>query len=100
MSPVAVWFILVGLWALCHFWLLPVSRDRWKTLDMRGKLARAGALVVLEKIRDLAAVAAMMISAVIALVLLSGLLSSTSSVFPQAVIHAAASIHAGLKSVG
>jgi hypothetical protein len=100
MSPVSIWFFVVGLWALCHFWFLPMSKDRWKTLDMRGKLARAGALVVLEKVRDLAAVAALMITAVIALVLLSGLVSSTSSVFPQAVIHAAASIHAGLKSVG
>jgi hypothetical protein len=100
MSPVSTWFFLVGLWALCHFWLLPMSKDRWKALDMRGKLARAGALVVLEKIRDLAAVAALMISAVIALVLLSGLVSSTSTVFPQAVIHAAAFVHARLKSVG
>ncbi|WP_310460462.1 hypothetical protein [Sphaerotilus sp.] len=100
MSPVSVWFISVGLWALCHFWLLPVSKDRWKTLDMRGKLARAGALVVFEKVRDLAAVAALMISVVMALVLLSGLLASTSSVFPQAVILAASSVHAGLKRVG
>ena len=100
MSPVSIWFFLVGLWALCQFWLLPASKDRWKTLDMRGKLARAGALVVLEKTRDLAAVAALMISAVIALVLLSGMVSSTSTAFPQAVMHAAASIHSGLKSVG
>ena len=41
MQPAAIWLFLACAWALCHFWLLPVAKERWKAQTLHGKLAQA-----------------------------------------------------------
>ncbi|MDX9663657.1 hypothetical protein QMK50_01480 [Pseudomonas sp. P5_152] len=97
MNPFAIWMLLLVLWALCHFWLVPLSKNRWKAVDLREKMARAGSLVVLERVRDLSAIGATVVAAVIVLVWLCTWFSSSPSVAPQAVIHAAQSMYGATK---
>lgn len=99
MNPLAIWTLLVALWALCHFWLVPLSKNRWKAVDLREKMARAGSLVVLERVRDLSAIGAIVLAAVIVLVWICGFFATSNSVFPQAAVHAAQSIYDVTKDI-
>ncbi|CAI8793358.1 hypothetical protein [Pseudomonas chlororaphis] len=100
MNPFAMWTLLVALWALCHFWLVPLSKDRWKAVDLREKMTRAGSLVVLERVRDLSGIGSTVICAVILLVWTCSFLASSSSLVPQAVIHAAQSMYGVTREIG
>lgn len=99
MQPLALWTALAALWALTHFWLLPLATDRWKAVGLRQKMARAGALVVVEKLRDLAAVAATAVAAVIVCVWLAGVFSAVSFEAPKAMIDSMASVYQLAKTV-
>ncbi len=68
MDPISVWLVLLGVWSLLHFWLLPVSKDRWVAADMRTKMLKAGSLAVLEKLCDLAAIGTWVLSIAFAVV--------------------------------
>ena len=100
MKPGSVWLCLLGTWALCNFWLLPLAKERWNAVNVRAKLARTGSLVVLEKVRDLAAIGVMVLTFVIALVWATALLATTSIGMPQAVIAATSSLYQSTKSFG
>ena len=93
MDPYALWVVLALLWALTQLWLLPMSKERWKAADLRQKLARAGSLVVIEKLRDLAAVGTLTLTLLVAMVALFAWLSKGSVGAPQAVIEALASVY-------
>ena len=81
-----VWLGLFCLWSLCHFWLLPLAKERWDAVDAQKKLAHIAGLVVLEKVRGLAAIGLLVLSAVIALIWVTTFLATTSAVIPQAVL--------------
>lgn len=93
MEPVNLWFILVGFWGLTHLWLVPLSKDRWKTADLRQKIARAGTLVMLEKVRELSAIGVLTVGLVILLVWIAGALSIVSFAAPKVLIEGIASVY-------
>lgn len=94
----SVLLCLLCVWALCNFWLLPLAKDRWIAVNLRAKLTRTGSLVVLEKIRDLSAIGALVLTTVIGLIWATGLLAVTSIGVPQAVIAATSSLYQATKS--
>ena len=93
MEPIAILVTLVCLWFLINQWLLPLNKDRWKAANLSQKIARAGTLVVLEKVRDLAAIGAVMVAVVIVLVWIAGALSTASFAAPKISIDAIASVY-------
>ena len=98
MSPLSVLFASTGLWALTHLWLLPISRQRWNRADLRRKIARAGALAAIKKLRDLAFVTAVGVSAVLLLVWSCGIVAGSSLDVPKTVIEKVAAAHYWLKN--
>jgi hypothetical protein len=98
MEPVNLWFILVCFWGLTHLWLLPLSKDRWKTADLRQKIARAGTLVVLEKVRELSAIGVLTVGLLILLVWIAGALSIVSFAAPKVLIEGIASVYHAAKA--
>ena len=89
----------VCAWAGAHFWLLPLAKNRWDAVDARGKLARSGTLVVMEKVRDLSAVAVVVLAAVLLSTWLAGLLGSTSIAVPQAAIASLSTLYEATKAI-
>jgi len=51
MNPKEFILFLLPVWALTHFWLLPIFKNRWVAGDLRQKIARTGSLIFIEKIR-------------------------------------------------
>ncbi len=100
MKPMGLWAALVCIWVVTHFWLLPLTREHWKAADMHGKGARAGVLVTLEKLRDLAAVGAIAVATVMVLVALAGVLAGSAFEVPKGMIDALASVYGVAKSWG
>ena len=96
MNLLTLWIASLCGWALLNFWLLPLSTSRWQVVDLRQKMARAGALAVIEKLRDLAAVS---LAVVLLLVQLASLVAGSSSDVPKAIIEAAASVYTGTKDL-
>ena len=99
MHPLTLIAILSTIWVLLHLWLLPLSKSQWQASDMRAKMARAGVLITLEKLRDLAAIGTIAVVAVLVLVLLANWLGDAGSVWPKATIEALASIHSIAKDI-
>lgn len=99
MHPSAMVLTLGVLWALLHFWLLPLARDRWQASDLRVKIARAGSLVALEKLRDLAAMGVVAVSVVLALVLIGNWLGGTGALWPRLIVQAIASVYETAKGI-
>ena len=99
MQAIALMGISGTLWALLHFWLLPLMRDHWKAADMRAKAARAGLLVAAEKLRDLLFVSVLVVALVVLLVAIGNALGSTHAVWPKAVVEAAAASYSGAKAL-
>ena len=81
------------LWVLVHLWLLPLVRDHWLASALSGKMARAGVLVVLEKVRELAAVGLIALLSVGGIVWLGEWLGTVGVVWPKTLIDGLASIH-------
>jgi len=93
MGVVSAWVLALALWSLLNFWWLPLTRQRWKTADLRSKLARAGTLSVLEKVRDLSAIALVTLSLVILMVWLCQGLASVSFSAPKVVLQTLSSTY-------
>jgi hypothetical protein len=77
--------------------LLPLVKERWQAADLRRKLARAGTLVVLERLRDLAAAGVVALGTVLLLIWTLTWLSAGSLGAPKAVIDSLASVYRLLK---
>ncbi|WP_416760574.1 hypothetical protein ACNI65_00355 [Roseateles sp. So40a] len=95
----ALFITLAVLWALLHLQVLPWVKNDWKAADLRRKMTRAGALVVVEKLRDLAAVGTCAVGAIALLVVAANFLGGAGVVWPKAVIEALASIYKSVKQV-
>lgn len=96
MEPVSLWIVLLCVWSLLHFWLLPVASDRWAAADLRTKLLKAGSLAVLEKLRDLAAIGALVL-ALTMLVVGAAARLATSLNASKALVDGAASMYTAVK---
>lgn len=71
MNPNEFFLFLLPIWALAHFWLLPIFKNRWEAGGLRQKIARMGSLIFIEKIRDFAFVAIIATLCVIILIWLN-----------------------------
>lgn len=67
MSPFSLLTLLALGWFLLNHWLLPLTKQGWNAAELRGKMARAGTLATMEKLRDLCASGAISVAAVMAL---------------------------------
>jgi hypothetical protein len=93
MHPIALLICLGILWAVLQWWLLPLVKERWKAGDLKRKMARAGVLVVVEKLRDFSAAGVFAVAAAALLVLSANLLSGSNVIWPQAIIAAIGEIY-------
>jgi len=91
---------LACAWVAAKFWFFPIVSESWRSGDMAHKLARAGSLVVIEKLKDLAAVGTLTLTAVTAFVGLMGAYATDNSAFSQSVISNLDSLRAFLGSWG
>jgi hypothetical protein len=98
MDPLSLGLGLFAGWSLLHFWMLPLVVERWKADPLRAKMARAGMLAVLEKLRDLSGVGALTMGAVVLTVGVLAPMAGTSRVLPRAVIAAVAGLYEGTKA--
>lgn len=100
MKPTAIFVFSLCTWALCNFWLLPMAKARWNAVNLRGKVGKAGSLVVLEKARDLSAISALVLAVVISSIWIAEPFSSTSVSLPLAMIAALGSLYEATKNFG
>jgi len=98
MAPTTLGIILLCVWALTNFWLLPLMRDGWKAADLRQKVARAGLLAVVEKVRDLAVIGTITLAVIMLIVWVMGLLGDVGFGAPKAIIEAMASVYELVKA--
>ena len=99
MQPISLLAFLVVAWALLQLWLVPLVKERWNGENLEGKMARAGVLVVVEKLRDLAAAGTCAVAAVVLIVAAANLLGGAGVVWPKAMIAAAGQAYGAAKSV-
>lgn len=90
--------LLAILWAAIQLWLLPRIKLDWQARDLSGKMARAGALTVMEKLGELAAIGTLTILAVALLVAACGLIANNSVPVPQIMLKGVAPVYDGLKA--
>jgi hypothetical protein len=95
MQPVALLLTFSVLFALLHLWWLPLAKDRWQAADMRAKMARAGLVVVLDKLRTLCGIGAFAVALVVVAVVLANWLGGAGVLWPKAAIEAAAAVYKG-----
>ena len=88
MSALSLLAISASLWALTHFWFVPLIQKGWEGTDLRKKMAKAGLLAATEKFRDLAAVASITLIAVLLLVFVAGLFAESDKPLAQNMIAA------------
>ncbi len=91
--------IVAVLWWLMHMKMLPRMQQRWKAETLRGKMARAGALSVAEKLRDLAGAGAVALGFMLALVALAGWLAESDEAVPKAVLDTVSGLQSWLKAL-
>lgn len=97
MKPISLLVLMALIWAATHFWWVPLVSQRWKAGSLREKVARAGILAVLEKLRDLALVACITLTLVVVLVALANLFAASSS-SAAAILRASESMYAAAKT--
>ncbi|KUZ74578.1 hypothetical protein WI36_14055 [Burkholderia ubonensis] len=97
MEPISLWIVLLCIWSLSRFWLLPIAKDRWVAADMRTKLLKAGSLAVLEKVQDLATVGALVLTVAMLVVWSAGHFAAASSNTPKALVDGVASAYTTVK---
>jgi hypothetical protein len=100
MEPLSLLTLMGAGWLLLHAWLLPLVTERWKADPLRSKMARAGTLAVLEKLRDLLAVGFVSVTLVALLVFAASSVAKTSTLLPKVVIEVASGLYEGVKSFG
>lgn len=71
MKPIDLILLLVPIWLLTNFWLLPILKNRWIASDLVNKIARSSSLIVVEKIRDLAFIAVVSVLALMVIIWLN-----------------------------
>lgn len=78
MKPYTLLIILLCVWGLTNFWLVPLTSKRWQASTLRQQAARAGVLAALEKVRDLSVVGLITLALVMLLVGIAGITASSS----------------------
>lgn len=91
--------LLTLLWLIVNLWLLPLTKNHWKDADLQKKIARAGALVVMEKVRDLSFVGATTLVLVMLFIEAANGISNTSFVVPKVFLETSASLYNGVKDL-
>ena len=78
--------VLGAMWVLATLWLAPLIRRTWKNGDLPRKVARAGALAVVDKVRDMSAAGVGVLSLVGLLLWISSILGHGAYGFPKSLI--------------
>ena len=99
MKPTDLLLILLPLWIITRFWIQPLLKERWTAVDLKSKIAQSGALVVVEKIRELSAIAVVAILLLMGLVWLNSLLGDSDVVVADGVLDTLESLMAIVSSV-
>jgi hypothetical protein len=99
MNPITLAGVLLASWAVVHFWLLPISKERWVAADMRTKMTRAGSLAVLEKLRDIAGVGFVVLSSAVCLVWAASRLTFLPTSAPKTLVDFVGSSYLEIKGL-
>ncbi|WP_218312493.1 hypothetical protein [Alteromonas antoniana] len=99
MNPFEFLLLLLPVWALTHFWLLPLMKNRWEAGNIRQKIARSGSLILIEKVRDLTVVAVITVFCVMIFIWLNNLLASGDLIVAGGVISSFDSLLKPLDSI-
>ncbi len=99
MSPIEFLLLLLPVWVLTHFWLLPLMKNRWEAGDLRQKIARSGSLIFIEKLRDFSFIAAITIVCVMVFILLNNLLANGDLIVASGVINSLDSMLESLTNI-
>lgn len=97
MKPTSLLILMALIWVITNFWLLPLVSQRWQAAAVREKVARAGILAVLEKLRDLALIACIVLLLIVAQVAIANRLGMSTIATP-AILAAAESVYVLAKS--
>ncbi|MDP2594676.1 hypothetical protein [Alteromonas stellipolaris] len=87
MNPKEFILFLLPVWALTHFWLLPIFKNRWVAGDLRQKIARTGSLIFIEKIRDFSLIAIVATLSVIIFIWLNNVLADGDLILAAGIIN-------------
>lgn len=91
--------LLFATWVLVRFWLHPTLERSWVNGDLKVKALRAGTFAALEMSRTLLARVLMVLAAVLVILVISGWLGSSGTVFPERMISMAAGWAEGFHAI-
>ncbi len=98
MQPTEILIFTLPVWILTNFWLLPLFYDRWKAGDLSSQITRVGTLTVIEKVRDLSAIASVVIIGLMVLVACGSIFSNSDINASKSVIEVLSSFYESVKS--
>lgn len=78
--------IFAGIWALTHFWIVPLLQSSWKTKDLRQKVAKVGILAASEKLREVSGAGLIALISVLFLIWIFNFCAGIDQVFGQSLI--------------
>nr|VFK13386.1 MAG: hypothetical protein BECKLPF1236B_GA0070989_10472 [Candidatus Kentron sp. LPFa] len=91
MEPVALLGLFAGIWALAHFWIVPLLQSGWQAKDLRQKVAQAG-LAASEKLRDASGAALLTLILIVFLVWLCSVFAGLDQSLGQSVVRGLTSL--------
>ena len=99
MEPLSLLIVLLSLFILTNFWLMPVTRDSWKSAKISRQVAKAGILAVLEKIRDLSLIGTLSIVVIMIVVAACGVVSNSDYSASKNIIESLSGLYDVLKDI-
>ena len=100
MKSLHLLLFFITLWLFTHFWLVPLVRRSWQAGELNKKIVRAGALALLEKVRDLCGVGTITLALLIALVWSLSLFAQGTAVLPEQIINSLTLFYNAIKNYG
>ena len=93
MSLLYVLLLLATLGCATHLWMVPFVRTRWQAGDLRDKVARAAALTIVEKVRELCAIGILTISPLLTAVWILSFFHERRFIIPEGAIDFLSLLH-------
>jgi hypothetical protein len=87
MKPIEFIIMLLPLWLLTHFWILPLLKNRWEAGDLKQKIARSSSLIFAEKIREFSAIAIVAILCLMGFIWLNAIFFSGNLVVASSLVN-------------
>ncbi|MFY9993432.1 MAG: hypothetical protein WAK61_00355 [Leclercia sp.] len=99
MSSVSMLLIFVISWFLLHFWIFPLTQQKWEKSTMRVKVTMAGVTAVIKKLRTLMLTGVIVLSLVMILIIICEKIGESAVYWPQEVIVHAKYLYVLIKTI-